>query len=174
METEGILDHQGRAGIMSIVRWNLRPVIIFGVDQFLSPPSFVPLEGFLFSSDWEVLNGVGVDGVGGIFPFFTFFFVFFRFSSFFFAFLRFSSLFFVFLLEDKGEQLQFTAKMGNFTPTPSAPTPCATSQSDASWGEESEKHRLEDTIWNPYGKLAAMCRRFAIWSCDLPLSEVIH
>ena len=55
---------------------------------------------------WEVLNGVGVDGVGGIFPFFyVFFFVFFRFSSFFFVFLRFSSLFFAFLLEDKGEQL---------------------------------------------------------------------
>ena len=49
--------------------------------------------------DWEVLNGVGVDGVGGIFPFFLFFFVFlrffvvFRFSSFFFVFLRFSSFF---------------------------------------------------------------------------------
>ena len=45
---------------------------------------------------WEVLNGVGVDGVGGIFPFSSFFFaffVFFRFSSFFFAFLRFSSFF---------------------------------------------------------------------------------
>ena len=48
---------------------------------------------------WEVLNGVGV-----IFPFFSFFFVFlrffvfFRFSSLFFAFLRFSSFFFVFCL----------------------------------------------------------------------------
>ena len=31
METEGLLDYQGRAGIMSIVRWNLRPVI-FGVE----------------------------------------------------------------------------------------------------------------------------------------------
>ena len=53
---------------------------------------------------WEVLNGVGVDGVGGIFPFFSFFFrfpslfrFFFRFSSLFFAFLRFSSFFFAFL-----------------------------------------------------------------------------
>ena len=93
------------------------------------------------SYTWEVLNGVGVDGVGGIFPFFfsfffafSFFFVFLRFSSFFFAFLRFSSLFFVFLRfslvlsEDKGKRLQFTAKMGNFTPTPSAPTPCKTSR----------------------------------------------
>ena len=45
---------------------------------------------------WEVLNGVGVDGVGGIFPFFcffSFFFAFLRFSSSFFAFLRFSSFF---------------------------------------------------------------------------------
>ena len=49
---------------------------------------------------WEVLNGVDVDGVGGIFPFFTFFFAFsffFVFFSFFFVFLRFSSLFFAFL-----------------------------------------------------------------------------
>ena len=49
------------------------------------------------SSGWEVLNGVGVDRVGGIFPFFSFFF---RFSSlfrFFFVFLRFSSFFFAFL-----------------------------------------------------------------------------
>ena len=30
-ETEGLLDYQGRAGIIAIVRWNLRPVI-FGVD----------------------------------------------------------------------------------------------------------------------------------------------
>ena len=49
---------------------------------------------------WEVLNGVGVDGVGGIFPFFSSIFVFLRFFLFFlflFAFFRFSSLFFVFL-----------------------------------------------------------------------------
>ena len=32
METEGLLDYQGMVGIISIVRWNLRPVI-FGVDQ---------------------------------------------------------------------------------------------------------------------------------------------
>ena len=31
METEGLVDYQGRAGIIAIVRWNLRPVI-FGVD----------------------------------------------------------------------------------------------------------------------------------------------
>ena len=89
------------------------------------------------SSDfWEVLNGVGVDGVGGIFPFFDVCVCFFFFSfSFFFDFLFFVSLFFVLfrflrfsliLLEDKGARLQFPAKMGNFTPTPSALTPCKT------------------------------------------------
>ena len=31
VETEGFLDYQGRVGIISIVRWNLRPVI-FGVE----------------------------------------------------------------------------------------------------------------------------------------------
>ena len=39
-------------------------------------------------------------------------------------FLRFSLL----LLKDKGKQQHFTAKMGNFTPTPSAPSPCKTSR----------------------------------------------
>ena len=32
VEAEGLLDYQGRAGIISIVRWNLRPVI-FGVEK---------------------------------------------------------------------------------------------------------------------------------------------
>ena len=32
VETEGLLDYQGRAGIISIVRWNLHPVI-FGVEK---------------------------------------------------------------------------------------------------------------------------------------------
>ena len=31
VETEGLLDYQRRAGIISIVQWNLRPVI-FSVD----------------------------------------------------------------------------------------------------------------------------------------------
>ena len=31
VETEGLLDYQGQAGIISIVRWNLHPVI-FGVE----------------------------------------------------------------------------------------------------------------------------------------------
>ena len=28
VEAEGLLDYQGRAGVISIVRWNLRPVIV--------------------------------------------------------------------------------------------------------------------------------------------------
>ena len=60
-----------------------------------------------------------------------------RFSPFFYAdfpfFLHIFPLFLrtfpLFLLKDKGKQQQFTAKMGNFTPTPSAPTPCKTSRS---------------------------------------------
>ena len=32
VETEGFLDFQGRAAIISVVQWNLRPVI-FGVDS---------------------------------------------------------------------------------------------------------------------------------------------
>ena len=60
-------------------------------------------------------------------PFFTHFPFFYAFCPFFSIlplFLRFSLL----LLKDKGKQQQFTAKMGNFTPTPSAPTPCKTSR----------------------------------------------
>ena len=59
---------------------------------------------------WEVLNGAGLDD----FPLFLRIFP---------LFLR---IFPLFLLKDKGKQQQFTAKMGNFTPTPSAPTPCKT------------------------------------------------
>ena len=74
----------------------------------------------------EVLTGIGVDGVGVIFPFFThfspFLCIFPLFLRIFPLFLRISLL----LLKDKGKQQQFTAKMGNFTPTPSAPTPCKT------------------------------------------------
>ena len=36
VEAEGLLDYQGRAGIISVVRWNLRPVI-FGVDKGIPP-----------------------------------------------------------------------------------------------------------------------------------------
>ena len=59
--------------------------------------------GFSLCVFWEVLNGVGVDGVGVIFPcfyaFFAFFTHFFVFFSLFFVFLRFSLL----LLKDKGK-----------------------------------------------------------------------
>ena len=40
VEAEGLLDYQGRAGITSIVRWSLRPVI-FCVDRgFADCPQF--------------------------------------------------------------------------------------------------------------------------------------
>ena len=77
---------------------------------------------------WEVLNGVGVDGVGVLSPFFLRIFPFFstHFSPFSSHFSPFSSHFSLLLLNlgQEGKQQQFTAKMGNFTPTPSAPTPC--------------------------------------------------
>ena len=66
---------------------------------------------------WEVLNGVGVDGVGVIFPFFT------HFSPFFTHFSPFPMHF-----SASPKDQQFTARMGNFTPTTSAPTPCKTSR----------------------------------------------
>ena len=77
---------------------------------------------------------MGSEELSHFFRFFSFFFAFlffFRFSSLFFVFLRFSSFFFVFRLFfwNKGKRLQFTGKMGNFTPTPSAPTPFGTSRS---------------------------------------------
>ena len=37
VETEGFLDYQGKAGIISIVRWNLR-LGIFAVENFSSSP----------------------------------------------------------------------------------------------------------------------------------------
>ena len=70
---------------------------------------------------WEVLNGAGVDGVGVTFPFFDILPLFLR------MFPLFLRVFPLFLLKDKGKQQPCTAKMGNFTPTLSAPTPCKTS-----------------------------------------------
>ena len=77
---------------------------------------------------WEVLNGVGVDGVGVIFPFFD---AFFRFFTHFFAFF---SLFSSSPKRQGQTTAKFTAKMGNFTPTPSAPTPCKTSRQQKTRG----------------------------------------
>ena len=45
METEGFFDYQGRAGIISIVQWNLCP-IIFDVD-FLAKEIPWCFQGFL-------------------------------------------------------------------------------------------------------------------------------
>ena len=81
-------------------------------------------------------------GLEGIFPFFPFFFVCFSFFLFlfFFASLCFPLLFSVFFIivcfsslsslvaVHKSRQLQSTQKMGNFTPTPSTPTPFETSR----------------------------------------------
>ena len=33
VETEGLLDYQGRAVIIPIARWNLEPPVIFGVEN---------------------------------------------------------------------------------------------------------------------------------------------
>ena len=110
---------------------------------------------------------MGSEGFSHFFRFFSFFFVFFRFSSFFFAFLRFSSLFFVFLIFfwDKGRRLQFTGKMGNFTPTPSAPTPFGTSRKilvsvkfvSAILGPE----MAAPILWTP-GKMRSFCRKTCV------------
>ena len=61
VETEGVLDYQGRAGIISIVRWILRPVI-FGVElKKCSPTSFCrrALSGLVAgdSAIWGLLAG---------------------------------------------------------------------------------------------------------------------
>ena len=71
---------------------------------------------------YQVLNGFGVDGVGGILPFFyacvSFFFVFvlsfafLRFSLLFVAFFRFFRFSLIFL-KDKRKRMPFTAKIGN-------------------------------------------------------------
>ena len=116
-QTEGFGNHAGpdltvRVGVKDRIAKTAILAISFGL--------LGPFRTMIY---WEVLNGVGVDGVGVIFPFFYAFFpCFYAFFPFFYAFVPF------FLLKDKGKQQQFTAKMGNFTPTPSAPTPCKTSR----------------------------------------------
>ena len=75
---------------------------------------------------WEVLNGVGVDEVGGTFPFFCLFFVslcFFLFLSFFF--LRFSSLFCYSPRGKGGNDCNLLQRWG-ISLRPSAPTPLKT------------------------------------------------
>ena len=86
---------------------------------------------------WKVLKGVGVGWRESplFVRFFALFFAFFagispflRESPFFCAFLRFFALY-----PRRGKQLQFTGKMGSFTPTPSAPTPLRTSRMSNLW-----------------------------------------
>ena len=55
LETEGLLDFQGRAGITSIVRWNLRPVI-FGVDFGLRYGNPMGSRSILSASFLAMLN----------------------------------------------------------------------------------------------------------------------
>ena len=118
---------------------------------------------------WEVLNGVGVDGVGVIFPFFYAFFAFLRIFSFFFVFLRFSSLFSS-SPKDRGEQQQFTAKMGNFTPTPSAPTPCKL-RHFRGFQEGIGKASILKKILHklPTSSATAVSLAFSTWQSDEPL-----
>ena len=79
----------------------------------------------------KFLMGVGADGVRGIFPFFTFFFVFLRFFVFFlffFVFLRFSSLF-SHSARGQGRTTAIYCKNGEFNSDPRLHRPlCATSR----------------------------------------------
>ena len=54
LETEGLLDYQRRAGIISIVRWNLRPVI-FGVD-FWESNAFPRKVGLRWVCQWAEMG----------------------------------------------------------------------------------------------------------------------
>ena len=97
---------------------------------------FFILEGVAFLGGGEFLNGIGVDGVGIIFPCFSLCFSFCfhlcfgfsLFSSLFFVFLRFSSFFFAFLRFSwrtrQGQHNCNLLQTGNFTSILSAPTPC--------------------------------------------------
>ena len=55
VEAEGLLDYQGRAGIISIVRSNLRPVI-FGADFYLRLELFCLQLGFFAYSPLRPLG----------------------------------------------------------------------------------------------------------------------
>ena len=76
-------------------------------------------------ASWEILDGVGVGRDGGSFSlFFSFFFVFFRFSLFFFMCL---------LVLGQGRRAAMSGHTGTFTPTLSAPTPIETSRTGGLW-----------------------------------------
>ena len=99
------------------VECNIRIFADFRQNHLFSAGTKTPFSKTTVS--WEVLNGVGVDGVGAIFPFFPLFYAFSpyftHFSPFFTHFSPFSSLFSASpLVKNKGKQQQFTAKMGNF------------------------------------------------------------
>ena len=109
------------------------------------------------------------------------FFVFFRFSLFFFAFLRFSLFFLVFLRfslvlsEDKGQRRQFTAKMGNFTLTPSAPTPCKASRFFCSWISQWHGHTylwFVSHVWIHIQRLYAQDRKTSFRDPSAPVAAI--
>ena len=75
------------------------------------------------------------------------------FNAFFRVFLRFSSLF---SSSPKGQgqtTAKVTAKMGNFTPTPSAPTPCETSRHLSNWRFNPENGALFGALKGPFSSV---------------------
>ena len=62
VETEGFLDYQGRAGIMSIVRWNLR-LVMFGVELRKVLETTCPSISVIVSDTVRMRFGCGSDVV---------------------------------------------------------------------------------------------------------------
>ena len=62
----------------------------------------------------------------------------------------------------KGKEQQFTAKMGNFTPTPSAPTPCKTSRVLSLFVEILKRDCFFFKIWALGDGLSELCLHWAI------------
>ena len=89
---------------------------------------------------WEVVNGVGVDGVGGIFPFSYAFFPFFY--AFFPLFLRFSLL----LLKDKGQTTAIYCKNGEFHSDPVCTDPVQNFPNIACRGNNLRELQMGDWI----------------------------
>ena len=81
VEAEGLLDYQGRAGIISIVRWNLRPVIFvvdFVVIVLMCPVVFllsVCCSSFHFGIGGSVIAGCSFQCSLCIYFSFFFFFI---------------------------------------------------------------------------------------------------
>ena len=91
---------------------------------------------------WEVLNGVGVDGVDGVGVIFPFFYAFIRF---FFAFLRFSLL----LLKDKGKQQQNLQQKGEFHSDPVCPDPVQNFPKGSGTSRQNSRDIPDSSLRNP-------------------------